>query len=221
MKTLTDSKLTARMLLEINAINFNVENPFSLSSGFLSPSYIDCRKIISYPKVRAKITELMIKKIEQEIGPEVVKYIIGGETAGIPFASLVADKLQLPLSYVRKKTKKYGKNKLIEGEIFSERECLLIEDLMTDGASKINFIQNIREHKIRCNHGMVVFNYDIFPETRTRLKENNIKIHYLASWRDVYDELIANSTFDKFTTKQIKNFIDDPIKWSSERKFDI
>ena len=133
MKTFSDSSLVAKMLLEIKAINFNVEQPFRLSSGFLSPSYIDCRKIISYPKVRAKITELMIKKIDQEIGPEVIKYIIGGETAGIPFASLIADKLQLPLSYVRKKTKKYGKNRLIEGEIFLEEESLLIEDLMTDG----------------------------------------------------------------------------------------
>jgi len=67
MKASSDSKLAARMLLEIKAINFNVENPFSLASGFLSPSYIDCRKIISYPKVRTKITELMTKKIEQEI----------------------------------------------------------------------------------------------------------------------------------------------------------
>ncbi len=218
MKTVSDSKLTARMLLEINAINFNVDNPFNLSSGFLSPSYIDCRKIISYPKVREKITELLIKKIEQEIGPKVINYIIGGETAGIPFASLVADRLQIPLAYVRKESKKYGKNKLIEGEIFTAKECLLIEDLMTDGKSKVGFLQKIRDHKIKCNHGMVVFNYNIFPATNQRLRENNITMHYLASWQDVYDEIRENSDFDKGTIKQIKNFIDNPIKWSDERK---
>ena len=218
MKTFSDSRVVAKMLLEIKAINFNVEQPFRLSSGFLSPSYIDCRKIISYPKVRAKITELMIKKINQEIGPEVIKHIIGGETAGIPFASLIADKLQLPLSYVRKKTKEYGKNKLIEGEIFLEEESLLIEDLMTDGKSKIDFLKKIRDHKIICNHGMVVFNYDIFPETRKRLRENKIEIHYLASWKDVYNEILEDASFDTLTTKQIKSFIDDPIKWSNERK---
>ena len=207
MKASSDSKLTARMLLEINAINFNVDKPFSLSSGFLSPSYIDCRKIISYPKVRTKITELMIKKIEQEIGPDVIKYIIGGETAGIPFASLVADKLQLPLSYVRKKTKEYGKNKLIEGKIFLQKECLLIEDLMTDGKSKIDFLLKIRENKISCNHGMVIFNYDIFPETNEKLKENRLQMHYLATWHDVYNVILEDSAFDTLTTRQIKSFI--------------
>ncbi len=221
MRTLSDSKLTARMLLEINAISFNIEKPYALSSGFLSPSYIDCRKIISYPKVREKITELMIKKMEQEIGPEVIKYIIGGETAGIPFASLVAEKLQLPLAYVRKKSKKYGKNKLIEGEVFSERECLLVEDLMTDGKSKIDFLLKIRGQKINCNHGIVVFNYDIFPETNRRLKENNIEMHFLASWQDVYDEILENSAFDKYTTTQIKSFIDDPREWSNNRKSNV
>ncbi len=220
MKTFSESRLVAKMLLEIKAINFNVKKPFSLSSGFLSPSYIDCRKIISYPKVRTKITELMIKKIELEIGAEVIKYIIGGETAGIPFASLVADKLQLPLSYVRKKTKEYGKNKLIEGEIFSEMDCLLIEDLMTDGKSKIDFLHKIRDHNIICNYGMVVFNYDIFPETDKRLKENKIDMLYLASWKDVYNEILEDSAFDTLTTKQIKSFIDDPIKWSNERKYE-
>ncbi|OUX41184.1 orotate phosphoribosyltransferase [bacterium TMED277] len=220
MKTFSESRLVAKMLLEINAINFNVENPFSLSSGFLSPSYIDCRKIISYPKVRTKITELMIEKIDREIGSEVIKHIIGGETAGIPFASLVAEKLQLPLSYVRKTTKKHGKNKLIEGEIFSQKECLLIEDLMTDGKSKIDFLNKIRDHNIICNYGMVVFNYDIFPGTEKRLKENKIEIHYLACWEDVYNEILEDSAFDTITTKQIKSFIDDPIKWSNERRYE-
>ena len=218
MKTVSDSKLTARLLIEINAINFNFENPYSLSSGFLSPSYVDCRKIISYPKVRAKIIELMVKKIEQDIGLKAVEYVIGGETAGIPFAALIANKLQVPLAYVRKETKKYGKNKLIEGEVFKEKECLLIEDLMTDGKSKIGFLQKIRDHRIKCNHGMVVFNYNIFPQTKQRLRENKIKIHHLATWQDVYDEITENSDFDKATIKQIKNFIDNPIKWSDDRK---
>ena len=218
MTKLSDSKLTARMLLEIGAINFNIEKPYSLSSGFLSPSYIDCRKIISYPKVRRKIIELMVKTIEREIGPKVIQYIIGGETAGIPFATLAAEKLEVPMSYVRKKAKNYGKNRLIEGEILIKKECLLIEDLMTDGKSKIDFLLKIREHNITCRHGLVIFNYDIFPETKSSLKENKIEMHYLATWKDVYDQLISTASFDSSITKQIKNFIDDPIGWSESRK---
>ena len=160
----------------------------------------------------------MAKKINQDIGSGVIQYIIGGETAGIPFAALVAAKLELPMSYVRKKTKEYGENKVIEGEILIDKECLLVEDLMTDGKSKIDFLLKIREHNIRCRHGLVLFNYDIFPDTKSRLKENDIEMHYLATWKDVYDELISSARFESSITRQIKSFIDNPIEWSTSRK---
>ena len=108
--------------------------------------------------------------------------------------------------------------KLIEGEIFSERECLLIEDLMTDGKSKIDFLLKIREHQITCRNGLVVFNYDIFPETKERLEEHKLVIHYLANWVDVYNVLKSLSNFDNSVIKEIKNFIDDPIHWSKNKE---
>ena len=158
------SRNTAKILIEIGAINFSLVTPFRLSSGFLSPSYIDCRKIIAYPSAFKSITDMMIDTIKSDMNFQSPDYIIGGETAGIPFGAVIAEKMGLPLSYVRKKAKDYGKNKLIEGDIFKDKKSLLVEDLMTDGKSKVNFVENIRSHGIKCDLSLVVFKYNIFKE---------------------------------------------------------
>ena len=144
MNKIERSKVTSKILIEIGAINFSLQSPFKLSSGFLSPSYIDCRKIIAYPLAFKSITDMMVDTIKFDMVPQTPSYIIGGETAGIPFAAVIAQKMGLPLSYVRKQPKDHGKNKLIEGEILKGKNSLLVEDLMTDGKSKINFVNNIR-----------------------------------------------------------------------------
>ena len=211
------SKITAKILINIGAINFSPQSPFKLSSGFLSPSYIDCRKIIAYPSAFKEITDMMIDTIKSEMVAQSPDYIIGGETAGIPFAAAIAEKMGLPLSYVRKKPKDYGKSKLIEGEILKDKNSLLVEDLMTDGKSKINFIDNIRSHEIRCNLGIVVFKYNIFEDADIILKKNNIQVHYLTDWEEVYNEICQMDEFGSDVLTEIRKFLDDPIDWSNNR----
>ena len=211
------SKITAKILINIGAINFSPQSPFKLSSGFLSPSYIDCRKIIAYPSAFKEITDMMIDTIKSEMVAQSPDYIIGGETAGIPFAAAIAEKMGLPLSYVRKKPKDYGKSKLIEGEILKDKNSLLVEDLMTDGKSKINFIDNIRSHEIRCNLGIVVFKYNIFEDADIIMKQNNIEVHYLTDWEEVYNEICQMDKFGSDVLTEIRKFLDDPIDWSNNR----
>ena len=111
------ASLTARMLLEVKAVHFNSKNPFTLASGLPSPTYIDCRKLISYPRVRSTIMDFLAITVMRNVGFEVFDNIAGGETAGIPFAALVAERMGLPMSYIRKKPKGYGRNARIEGNI--------------------------------------------------------------------------------------------------------
>ena len=212
------SRVTAKILIDIGAINFNIMTPFRLSSGFLSPSYIDCRKIIAYPSAFKSITDLMIDTIQTDMISQSPDYIIGGETAGIPFAAVIAEKMGLPLSYVRKKPKDYGKNKMIEGAIFEDKNSLLVEDLMTDGKSKINFVHNIRSHNIQCDIGLVVFKYNIFHDADMVLKKNNIKVYYLTDWEDVYNELYNMNKYSFDILSEIRKFLDDPISWSNDKR---
>ena len=84
---------TARILLEINAIKFRPEEPYTFTSGWKSPVYIDCRRIIYFPRARSKICELGVEKIDRHVGYETIEAVAGGETAGIPFAAWIADRM--------------------------------------------------------------------------------------------------------------------------------
>src|SRR5215510_14784341 len=139
------ARTTARILLEIEAVHFRPRQPFTLTSGRASPVYIDCRKIISFPRARSKIIDLAVELIEREFGFESLDAVAGGETAGIPFAAWIADRLGLPMLYVRKKPKGFVRGAQIEGAIQTGWRCLLVEDLATDGGSKVNFVNAIRE----------------------------------------------------------------------------
>ena len=112
----------AKMLLEIKAVHFYQDTPFTFTSGWASPVYIDCRKIISYPRLRSTLNDFAAATIVRDIGYESITHVAGGETAGIPFAAWISDRLMLPMQYVRKKAKGFGRNAQIEGEVVRGRE---------------------------------------------------------------------------------------------------
>ena len=113
----SQGRIVADILLDIKAVNFRPEQPYTLTAGWASPVYIDCRKLISFPRARRKVTELARLEIEESIGHESLDAVAGGETAGIPYAAWIADALMLPMQYVRKKPKGFGRMAQIEGDL--------------------------------------------------------------------------------------------------------
>src|SRR5918998_5606010 len=174
------AELTAKMLLEVEAVRFMVDKPFIFTSGRASPVYTDCRRLISFPRVRQTLMDFGAATVLREAGFDAFDAVAGGETAGIPFAAWMADRLGLPMHYVRKKPKGFGRNAQIEGEVREGARTLLVEDLTTDGRSKINFCQALRAAGAIVDHVFVNFYYDIFPESKKTLAELNVKLHYLA-----------------------------------------
>jgi orotate phosphoribosyltransferase len=209
------ARQTARMLLEIKAIHFNAEQPFVFTSGWASPVYVDCRKIISYPRVRSALMDFAANTIVTEIGYESIDNIAGGETAGIPFAAWIADKLMLPMQYIRKKAKGFGRNAQIEGEVVAGARTLLVEDLATDGASKVNFCQALRTAGAQVDHCFVLFYYDIFPRSREIMKELGVELHHLATWWDVLEAAKVSGHFDSRVLSEVENFMHEPAAWSA------
>ncbi len=209
------ARLTARALLEIRAVHFNADTPFTLASGLPSPTYIDCRKLISYARIRAVLMDFLTLTVMRDAGFEAFDNIAGGETAGIPFAALVAERMALPMSYVRKKPKGYGRNSRIEGEMTPGQRVLLVEDLTTDGGSKLSFVEAIRETGATCAHTAVIFSYGIFPETAQRLADHGIALHHLCTWWDVLAEARAQSAFNAATLHEVEAFLHDPRGWQA------
>jgi orotate phosphoribosyltransferase len=209
------AETTANILLEVKAVHFSDGEPFVFTSGWASPVYIDCRKLISYPRVRRTLIDFAAATILHEVGFETVDTIAGGETAGIPFAAWIADRLMLPMQYVRKKPKGFGRNAQIEGEVLEGQRVLLVEDLTTDGRSKLNFCKALRDAGVTVDNVFVMFNYDIFPESRQILKELNVRLHALATWRDVLAVAKKRNYFTPTAITEVEKFLDEPAKWSA------
>lgn len=209
------ARSVARMLIEIKAVLFRADEPFTLTSGAKSPVYIDCRKIISFPRARSAMMDHGKTVIMNEVGFESLDALAGGETAGIPFAAWLAERTGLPMQYVRKKPKGFGRDARIEGDIHEGQRVLLVEDLMTDGGSKLSFIESLRTAGAECAHTFVIFYYDIFKDTPERLAAEGVALHYLTTWWDVLAASRESGAFDDATLEQVEAFLHDPRGWSA------
>ncbi|EPX83335.1 orotate phosphoribosyltransferase [Rubellimicrobium thermophilum DSM 16684] len=208
------ARLSAAMLLEAGCVAFNAREPFVHASGRRAPTYIDCRRLIAYPRIRSVLMDFMAATVMREAGAEAFDVIAGGETAGIPFAALLADRLALPMAYVRKKPKGYGRNARIEGLMPEGARVLLVEDLATDGGSKLSFIEAIRETGATCAHTAVVFAYGIFPAMEARLTEAGVALHALCRWADVLEEARRRGAFDAGTLDAVAAYLAAPEDWA-------
>ena len=185
VKIKTSRQKIANILLSIGCVNINFKNKFILTSGKKSPVYVDCRKLVSFPKEREIIINEMSKQIKDIYKGEII--VAGGETAGIPYSSFISQKLKLPMVYIRKQPKGFGKGKLIEGEFKKKSKSILIEDMATDGGSKIHFINSMRKAHLSVKDIFVVFFYDIYPSAKENMKKMRVNLNYLASWKDILE----------------------------------
>ena len=207
--------LAAKMLLDIKAIHFSIDPPYIFTSGWASPVYTDMRKVIAFPRARRRLVDFAATVIERDIGCEALDVVAGGETAGIPYAAWLADSLMLPMQYIRKKPKGFGRNAQIEGEVKDGARALLVEDLATDGRSKVNFVEALRASGQVCDHTLVFFFYDIFPSARTDLAALGVQLHYLTTWKDVLKVAKANNSFAPEILAEVEKFLGDPAGWSA------
>ena len=175
----------ADILLKIGCVNVNFKNKFTLTSGKKSPVYVDCRKLISFPKEREIVINEMTKLIKSKYKKKVI--VAGGETAGIPYSSFISYKLKMPMIYIRKQPKGFGKGKLIEGEYNKKSTSILIEDMATDGGSKLHFISSLRKNNLSVKDIYVVFFYNIYPVAKKNLNKMKVNLNYLASWHDILE----------------------------------
>jgi orotate phosphoribosyltransferase len=215
MSVADTARTTANILLEIEAVLFRPEDPFTFTSGRKSPVYVDCRKIISFPRARAKLMDLAVERLTQAAGYESIDAIAGGETAGIPFAAWIAERLGLPMVYVRKKPKGFGRNAQIEGVFPEGARVVLVEDLATDGGSKLAFVEALRTAGAEVKHSFVVFHYGIFPEGIAKLKAEGVDLHELCTWHDALAAAEAAGYLSGSGLEEVRSFLADPDGWQA------
>lgn len=208
---------SAKILLDTKSILFNAKKPFVFTSGRISPVYVDCRRLISFPAERKQLMDLGADMVRRECGP--LDYVAGGETAGIPYAAFVAERLNLPMLYVRKKPKGFGRMAQIEGCMDEPgKRVLLVEDLQTDGGSKKVFVDALRTAGAIVEHAFVVFHYGILPASEENMKAWGLKLHALATWWDVLAVAKTGNYFDTDTLAAVEAFLQDPDGWARQNE---
>ncbi len=215
---LTDTaRLAASTLLEIDAVLIRPDEPFTFTSGRKSPVYVDCRRIISFPRARATLMRLGIEQLARTAGVEAFDAVAGGETAGIPFAAWISESLGLPMVYVRKKPKGFGRNAQIEGTFAEGARVLLVEDLATDGGSKLTFVEALRTAGAEVRHCFVVFHYGIFPQSTASLAEQGVALQGLATWWDVLAVAEESGRLTDGQVTEVRSFLTDPDGWAARQ----
>ena len=212
------AQVTARLLLEFGAVNARPQEPYKLTSGRLSPVYVDCRRIISFPAARDEIMDRAVKLIEHAVAPGTVDMVAGGETAGIPFAAWIAQRMNLPMLYVRKEPKGFGRMAQIEGHMEEGARVLLVEDLATDGGSKIHFVNALRQAGAEVSDAFVIFHCGIFPESTDSLLKMGVRLLELTTWWDVLEVARETGVFDEATAAEVRAFLEDPEGWPQGRE---
>ncbi len=215
--------LIAQWLLETGSIQVYKDRPFVFVSGRISPVYIDCRRLLSFPDAIKTIVEQLAVIVESDIGLDAIDVVAGGETAGIPYAAYVSYRLGKPMIYVRKNPKGYGGTKQIEGILNAGQRVLLVEDLITDGLSKLRFNIGIRAQGARITDCLCVFEYGSdrldLHEGKKNLAAHDIRVHTLANWDDVLSADLSKKYFSDEATKQIWGFLQEPENWGRKMGF--
>lgn len=206
---------SARILLDTKSVLFNAQQQFTYTSGRRGPVYVDCRRLISFPEERTVLMDFAAGMIKSACGP--VDYVAGGETAGIPYAAFIAERLKAPMLYVRKQAKGFGRMGQIEGCMDEEgAHVVLVEDLQTDGGSKKVFVDALRLAGAMVEHAFVVFHYGIFPKSEQNMKDMGLTLHALCTWWDVLAVAKDNNYFDASTLKAVETFLNAPDEWSQK-----
>lgn len=200
----------AKDLLSIKAVTLSVEEPYTLSSGLRSPIYCDNRLTLSYPEVRNHIAE-GLKQMVLEHFPE-AEMISGTATAGIPHAALLADRLNLPMSYVRSSAKSHGKGKQIEGKAESGMNVVVVEDLISTGGSVITAVNALREAGCNVLGVVAVFSYEL-SKGASNLNEHEIKVQTLTDFSTLIETASQEGYITKDNLTHLLQWKEDPENW--------
>lgn len=205
----------ASLLLSIKAVTFRFDPPYTYTTGLKSPVYLDNRVVMSYPKIRNQIIDYYIEVIKEKIGLSNVDWISATATAAIPHGTLVADRLNLPMVYVRPTTKSYGKGNKIEGYLKKGSNVVIIEDHITTANSVVNNAQTIREAGSTVKYCITTTTYET-QKSQDELRENKIQLLPLTTGKTIIETAYKNGQITQKEKESIDLWFQDPPTWAKK-----
>ncbi len=210
------AEMTALLLWDEGAIKLNVEQPFTLVSGNFSPIYINCRQVISNPTFMGMFTSFA--RFICKASDTHFEVVAGGETAGIPFAAYLAQGMALPMVYVRKAAKEHGISTLVEGHLSPGTDVILVEDLITDAASKMHFVAAVRAVGAEVKNVLVLFDRE--QGGAEELRKHDIRLHSITNVSCVVRVARAVGAISEKQLRVVEEYLSDPRAWHAAHGFE-
>lgn len=206
------ARKTAEVLLQVNAIKLQPQEPFTWASGWKSPIYCDNRIVLSYPPIRNYIRETMAKQIEKQFGkPDV---IAGVATGAIGIGMLVAEYLGLPFVYVRPEAKSHGRQNQIEGHLESGQNVVVVEDLISTGKSSLNAVKALKESHVNIKGMIAIFTYD-FNVAKENFEKAGIQLLTLSNYESLLDQAYHTKYISNKEQDILASWNADPANWNA------
>ncbi len=206
----------AQILLDTKSALINAREPFTYTSGKKGPAYMDCRRLISFVKEREQLMDFAAQVLKENVGLNNIDYVAGGETAGIPYAAFIAERLKKPMLYIRKKPKGFGRMAQIEGCMDETgKKVVIVEDVQNFGSSIKIFIDALRSAEAVTEHAFVIFQHG-HEVTHKAVEAMCMQMHALCNWWDVLEVAKAKKYFDAETLSSVEAFLHNPEQWSEE-----
>ncbi|WP_347372964.1 orotate phosphoribosyltransferase [Aequorivita sp. Q41] len=201
---------TAALLLQINAIKLQPQNPFTWASGWKSPIYCDNRITLSYPVIRNYIRENLAKQIEEIYGkPEM---IAGVATGAIGIGALVADYLNVPFCYVRPEAKGHGRQNKIEGYLEPNTNVVVVEDLISTGKSSLMAVEALNEANATVKGMLAIFSYG-FNIADENFKNAGVILNTLSNYETLLEEAERSKYINADEAKLLSEWRENPAVW--------
>lgn len=202
-------------LLSIGAVSLSPDQPFTWSSGMKSPIYCDNRRTLGYPRIRADVCDGFERLVRgQGMDPDV---IAGTATAGIPHAAWLAERLDLPMAYVRSSAKSHGTGNQIEGVVEEGDVVVLVEDLISTGGSALTAVEALREAGAIVRAVVAIFTYELATSTEA-FAASNVALHTLTSFSTLVDVAQSQGDLSDDQLASLQTWRSDPESWDEARE---
>jgi orotate phosphoribosyltransferase len=205
-------KIVAQRLLDIKAIQLNVEQPYTWASGWRSPIYCDTRKVLSYPDLRKLIYENLQHIIDRNF--EDIDYIAGVATGAIAHGALVAEAMHKPFVYVRATPKDHGLSNSIEGVLPQGARVVVVEDLVSTGGSSLQAVETLRKASAEVLGLTAIFSYN-FTSARRKFENANCILYTLTNYITLIEEALKCGYIKPAEMETLERWRETPDKWNS------
>jgi len=209
-----DAPRVAQILVGLDAVRIAAGQPFFYTSGWASPVYVDAQVLMSNVALRREVMDIAARALRNVVESQGINAIVGTESSGIALAAWLADRLDLPMLYLRKRPVGWGMTAQLEGSMPPDARMLLVDDVTTDGRSKAGAVAALRQAGPVVSDVFVLLDYALYsPEGRCAV-DPSLALHALARWQHLHEALIASGRLTAAQARMLETFAQDPVGWS-------